>query len=74
MRILSNKGWPAEEASTRNCFNAKLVPMVGHNPRPTVHCGKGHELDASYNGVIKSDGMQAACAGCPDINNNWQVN
>ena len=73
-KIATTETWPADEVSTRNCSNCHMTPPPMPTPRPAVHCAAGHKLSRQYQGVVLHDRLFQECVGCPDIDNNWQVN
>lgn len=65
MRLFTKEAWPADEVSTRNCFNAKFkTPNC-------VRCAKGHSIPSTYNSVVRSDKLMPECIGCRQFDNDW---
>ena len=61
--------WPADEISTRNCYNCE-APKQGIY----VSCRKGHQMvNMTYNGAIVRDFLLTPCRDCNDFDNSWEV-
>lgn len=69
---MSDRSWPKNERSTRNCFNciADGIAVKCRKDRPMLY--ERTDLRLESRTVEKNTLLFPCCKGCNDFDNNWE--